>query len=216
MVYTIVRLLFKIFFRGFFRLKISGLENVDQFKEGGFLIAVNHISNLDPFLSGTFIKRKIYFFSKKELFKNKLGHWLFTNLNCLPVDRANPGPKAIKKIIAVLGAGEGLTIFPEGTRSKDGNIQDIKPGTGMIVAKTKVPLIPCYLTGTNKALPKGSFFPKRCDITISYGTPLLFEKIFSKEKSTKEDYLLIGEQIKKAFEDLKKGDTPSPEKRADT
>ena len=156
MIYTIVKLLFKFFFRIFFRLKISGLENVDQFKQGGFIIAVNHISNLDPFLSGTFIQRKIYFFSKKELFKNRLGHWFFTNLKCIPVNRANPGPKAMTKIISVLKEGEGLTIFPEGTRSKDGNIQDIKPGTGMIVCKTKVPLIPCYITGTNNALPKGS------------------------------------------------------------
>ena len=116
-----------------FRIKVSGREHVPE--EGGFILALNHISYYDPPLAGSFIRREVFFFTKKELFRIPLFGALLRRLNTLPVSRGAIDRKALDLAVGVIREGFGLTIFPEGTRSKTGNFLLPRAGVGMIAVQ---------------------------------------------------------------------------------
>ncbi|MFQ5454417.1 MAG: lysophospholipid acyltransferase family protein, partial [Candidatus Zixiibacteriota bacterium] len=136
-------LLFRIISKFVFRIKVSGQQHIP--KKSGFILATNHISYYDPIIVGSWINRQIYFLAKKELFKNKFFAWILKGTNSLPVRRGGFDRKALELSINVITNGNGLTFFPEGTRSKTDNFLDPKPGIGMIAIKAKCPVIPGYI-----------------------------------------------------------------------
>ena len=129
-----------------FRIKISGGENFPP--SGGFILATNHISYYDPPLVGSWAPRQVYFFAKQELFKNKLFGWIIRQTNALPVRRGAIDRQALELSLDVISRGYGLTIFPEGTRSKTGALQPGKPGVSYLAAKSGYPVLPVALMGT--------------------------------------------------------------------
>jgi 1-acyl-sn-glycerol-3-phosphate acyltransferase len=143
-------------------------------KTGPFLLACNHSSNLDPFLAGCFISRDIYFFARKTLFKPGFANWILRKFNSIPVDRDGGDVSALKKVLELLKQGEGVLIFPEGTRSPDGLIQTAKKGVGMMACRAQVPVVPVHIIGSFDVWGKGGKFPKFLPghIRLVYGQPL--------------------------------------------
>jgi 1-acyl-sn-glycerol-3-phosphate acyltransferase len=150
-----------------FDLKVYGREHIPP--EGGALLLSNHQSNLDPVLLAVQLQRKISFIAKSELFENRIFSWLIRSLNAFPVRRGETDVGAIKEAIRRLREGRILTMFPEGTRTRDGNIGKIQPGIAMLVRRAGVPVIPAVIDGSFQAWPRGVKLFRPYPIRVMYG-----------------------------------------------
>jgi 1-acyl-sn-glycerol-3-phosphate acyltransferase len=177
--------------KALFRLRIIGRENLIE--EGPAIIAANHQSYLDPPLIGVACRRELHYLARNTLFKNKLFGWILTEVNSIPVDRDRGDVGAFRAVIKLLKDGHRTVIFPEGTRTLTGQIQKARPGVGMIVAKTLVPVVPARVFGSFEAWPKNGKF-KPHPITVVIGNAMRFTKddVASAER---EVYQKISERI---------------------
>ena len=135
-----------------YRVKINGIENLKD--DQPFIISANHIHIFDPVILATLTKRQIFFLSKKELFEKKLFAKFFGKLGVIPVDRDNTDIKAIKSCFRVIRDGNILGIFPEGTRVKTIDINNMKKGVALIALKNKVNILPIHIEGTYRIFSK--------------------------------------------------------------
>lgn len=115
-------------------------------------------------------------------------------MNAIPIDRGRMAVAAIRNALSILSDGEALLVFPEGTRSQDGLIQDGKAGIGMIAYRSRVPIVPLFLSGAHNVLPRGSRIPKMCRVTAAFGRPLFFADLLS-EKAGQDVYEKISERV---------------------
>ena len=167
MTYWIVRFLTLCFSKIFFPFQVHGVENI--LPRGAFIYASNHISYLDPVVLAISCQRRISFVAKDSLFKNKLFGWFISNLDAFPIKRESADIGAIRETIKRLKQGRAVLIFPQGTRIHDPDFRKVESGIGMITVKSGVPVVPVYVTGTDRALPEGAKFFKRYPITIYIG-----------------------------------------------
>lgn len=184
-----------------FSLEIEGLEHIPQ--AGPFILASNHASHFDPPAIGSIIGRNIFFFARKSLFKPGFAKWLLDQLNTIPVDRDGDSDiGALRRTIKVLEEGEGLVLFPEGTRTHDGTLGAAKPGVGLIACKTQAPVIPVVIRGSYDALPRGARFPTwGHPLRIQFGRPLL-PAAYDSLRRDKERYVQASKVIMQAIEAL--------------
>jgi 1-acyl-sn-glycerol-3-phosphate acyltransferase len=157
--------------RIFFRFRVVHRERVIQ--NGPVILAMNHQSYLDPPLAGITCDRAIYFLARRTLLDVPLLGWLLQKLNVIPVNQEGVDRGAIKALIRLLKAGNGVLVFPEGSRTLDGKLQPAEPGLGLVIAKTLAPVVPMRIFGAHEALPRGGglrFVP----ITIVIGEPIFF------------------------------------------
>ena len=169
MFYKLTRFIFKIFFGILFRPKIIGIENIPA--EGGFILSANHVSNWDPPFLGTFAGREVCFMAKEELFKNPVFSAAIRKLHAFPVKRDSADKNAIKNAVKILKGGNCLGIFPEGTRSKTGNLGKAESGVSLIAAMTKAPIIPAAIINTEKIFSDEVKFPH---LVLVFGKPMNF------------------------------------------
>ena len=160
--------------QSFFDLQIYGQDNIIE--EGPALLAMNHQSFLDPPFAGICCRREIYYFGRKTLFDVPVLGFLLRQISVIGVDRDGSDGAALKAVIRVLREGGCTILFPEGTRTRDGNLQPAKPGAGFIIAKTLAPVVPMRIFGAFDAFPRGTKFPRCHPITIVIGEPIRFTK----------------------------------------
>lgn len=154
-----------------FRLKSRGVSNIP--KTGGALLVCNHQSMLDPVLFGVHLPRKLNFVAKAELFeKHKAFTWLIRSLGALPLHRGQADLAAMRETINRLKSGMLVTLFPEGTRTLDGEVRPLQPGVGLLVKRAQVPIIPAVVDGSFEALPPNARYPRPHPIRLLYGPPL--------------------------------------------
>lgn len=131
-----------------FRLQIEGEENVP--KDGPFILVANHLHNLDPVFTAAACPRRVHYMAKIELFKVPVIRTIIRWVGAFPVNRGKMDREAIRHGQAVLQAGYGLGIFPEGTRSLSMKIHRVMPGAGLFAARGDVPIVPCAVTGSER------------------------------------------------------------------
>jgi 1-acyl-sn-glycerol-3-phosphate acyltransferase len=141
-------------------------------RRGGVLLVSNHQSYLDPVLVGVYLPRPMSFLAKSELFRNRLFSWLIRSLNAFPVRQGAGDVGAVKEMIKRLREGHMLNIFPEGSRTENGEMGPMEPGAALVVRKAGVPIVPCVVDGSFKAWPKGQKFPKPHRVSVMFGPPL--------------------------------------------
>ncbi len=138
--------LMKVAFKTIFPVKYHGLERAQM--DAPFILIGNHSHFLDPLLIGVALHRyHARFMSKKELFSNRIMAWILNKLLAIPVDRHNMDMGAMRAALKVVKDGHVLGIFPEGTRHKEGVMQDMESGASMIALRSRVRLLPAYIAG---------------------------------------------------------------------
>jgi len=164
------------------RLEISGREHLPA--HGPFVLAANHCSHLDALSLVAAIRprhrERAFPIAAGDVFFQTRPSSLFSAivLNALPMWRKNCGPHALADLRRKLETEKCIfIIFPEGSRSRDGAMRQFKPGLGMLVAETSVPIVPCYIGGTFNALPPERKFPRPALIRIALGPRLTFANV---------------------------------------
>jgi 1-acyl-sn-glycerol-3-phosphate acyltransferase len=158
--------------RLFFRFRVIHRERMIQ--TGPVILAMNHQSYLDPPLAGTACDRAIYFLARRTLLDVPLLGWVLPKLNVIPVNQEGVDRSAIKAVIRVLQAGNGVLVFPEGSRTSDGTLQPAEPGMGLVIAKTLAPVVPMRIFGAREALPRSGGRLRFVPITVVIGEPIFF------------------------------------------
>src|SRR5204862_6777071 len=166
--YHLSRLLAQLFF-GF---RIINRERVIQ--TGPVILTMNHQSFFDPPLAGNACDRPIFFLAKKSLMNVPILGWLLPKLNVIPVNLEGGDRSALKALIRILSAGECALVFPEGTRTPDGNLQPAQPGLGLVIAKTRAPGVPTRIFGAYDAWPIHGKIRLWKKITIVVEEPIHF------------------------------------------
>ena len=200
--YNLSRDAFEIAIRIFFKMHIVGKENIP---DAPFIVAANHASLLDPPLVGIACKwRTVNFMVKQELRDFPVIGTLWTqNVACIPVRRGDNSIKGLREAIRRIKNGSIVGIFPEGTRSVDGSLQEAKTGTGFLIALAKVPVLPIYSFGTAEALPRGQKAKIGSKVGAIVGKPISLEELGTRGKTSKEDYEKIGNLVMERIAALK-------------
>lgn len=171
--YTVGQVICRVFTTLWFDLHVRGVENVPR--KGGVLIVANHQSLLDPILVGVRLPRPTSYLAKSELFENKHFSWLIRSLYAFPVRQGEGDVGAVREAIRRLQDGNALVLFPEGSRTEDGELTPIEGGVGLIVRKAGVPVVPCVIEGSYAAWPKGMKRFHSGEIDVRFGTPMRFD-----------------------------------------
>jgi 1-acyl-sn-glycerol-3-phosphate acyltransferase len=153
-----------------FRLRCHGRERLPA--TGGYLLLSNHQSFLDPPLVGLVVPRRVNFLARQTLFRNRIFAWFISSLDAIPIDRDGIGLSGLKETLRRLKRGEIVLLFPEGTRSVDGELQSLKPGFSALAQRAGVPLVPIALDGAQIAFAKGAKFPRPAVIHLAVGEPI--------------------------------------------
>ncbi|HHX77067.1 MAG TPA: 1-acyl-sn-glycerol-3-phosphate acyltransferase [Firmicutes bacterium] len=174
MFYSIVKSIFRLFFLLFYPYKVEGRDNIPS--KGPLIVCSNHISWLDPPLIGVIMPRKVHFMAKEELFDIFLLGAAIKKLDAFPVKRGSADLKTIKTALKHLKNKEFLSLFPEGTRSKTGEIGEALPGVALIALKSEAPVLPAAIKGRYKLFRK---------VKVNIGKPLVFPAYYG-QKAKKE------------------------------
>jgi 1-acyl-sn-glycerol-3-phosphate acyltransferase len=176
----------QIYLRLFFRIQVEGKEHIPR--RGKLLLAANHVSAYDPPLVGCVVPRVLYFLAKKELFRNPLLGALLRFYHCIPVDRSGFSHTTLRQINRLLSAGEAILLFPEGTRSRSGQVERGKNGVGMIAAMNQANVVPVRLEGLLGV--RGSLL-RRPRIKVVFGPALSIIPFMQNGRADKEIYQKI-------------------------
>ncbi|MDP2938787.1 MAG: lysophospholipid acyltransferase family protein [Candidatus Omnitrophota bacterium] len=172
--YHIFRFILILLFKIIFGLEVIGVENIPR--RVGFILASNHLSNLDPLILGVACIRELNFMAKEDLFRNSFFSSLLDNVGAFPVRRDYVDVSAIKEAISRLKSGAVVLVFPEGTRGRSEDQLQVQLGVALLANKANCPILPAFITGADKAMPRGSKFIKPTKITVRFGRLLSFDK----------------------------------------
>lgn len=176
-----------------YRIKVIGKENFP--KEGGVLLCTNHIDNLDPPVVGITCPRTVHFMAKEELFSKPILKTLLPQVQSYPVKRGMSDRNAFRQTIKLLKDGKVVGLFPEGTRSKTGEIGKGLAGAGFFALKGgDAKVIPCAIVGPYKAFSQ---------LKVVYGEPIDMTPYRERKASAEEVTDAIMAEISKLIEQHK-------------
>ena len=170
--YRVAYAIFRVIFQIFFRIKVVGAENIPE--KDGFLVCSNHFSATDPIkVCIAFKGHQICYMAKKELFKIPIFNLVIKAFGAFPVDRSKADVGAIKHMLHLLESGRDGGMFPQGTRHPEKDPRDtaLKPGAGMICARTRATVVPVFIGQKN--FRHKNFVPT----TVIIGKPISFEEM---------------------------------------
>jgi 1-acyl-sn-glycerol-3-phosphate acyltransferase len=166
--------LFRLIYATYFRWRVFDPENVPL--HGPVILACNHQSFLDPPLVGSALHRPVNYLARESLFRFPILGAILRSWNVVPVDRDGGGAAGLRAILDRLLKGGAILLFPEGTRSKEGNLQPARSGIGLTVIKSNAPVVPVRVFGTFKAYNRTHKFPRPHPVAVKYGRPIDFSR----------------------------------------
>ena len=170
--YELVRLVLTPYLLFFFRTRAIDSDKVPA--DGPAIVAPNHFSFLDHFFVAVYLRRKVHFMAKSQLFKRPL-QFVYTHGGVFPVRRGHRDEEAFKTAHAVLARGGIVVMYCEGGRSRTGELGEAKPGIGRLALESGAPVVPTALVGSERVRDwKRLQFPK---VTVQFGDPIRFEKV---------------------------------------
>ena len=153
-----------------FQVRVRGRERAPRY--GGVLVLSNHQSYFDPVLVGLACDRQLNYLARSTLFGFAPLRLLIQSLDAIPIDREGIGLAGLKETLRRLKRGELVLIFPEGTRTRDGEMSPLKPGFSALAKRAGVPLLPVGIDGAYQAWPRRQLLPGASTIHIQFGEPL--------------------------------------------
>jgi 1-acyl-sn-glycerol-3-phosphate acyltransferase len=168
--YYVLRCAIIPFLKTYFRLNVTGLENLP--KKTNFIIVSNHVSFLDPLLIMAAVPQKIYCIALRDIYKFAWLRWF------LRMADAVPSGSSSARALALLHGNNVVGLFPEGGVSRDGKLKEFRRGAALLALKTGRPIVPCAVLGTFEALPFGKRFPKPVTLKVRVGKPIYLLKEF--------------------------------------
>lgn len=169
-----------------YRVKVTGREHFP--KEGGVLICANHIDNLDPPVVGMTSPRDIHFMAKAELFQAPILKGILPKINAFPVKRGMSDREALRQGLGLLKDGRVLGLFPEGTRSKNGELGEGLSGAGFFALRSNAHIVPCAIIGPYRLFGR---------LKVVYGKPMDFSEFREQKVSADTATKAIMEEIRK-------------------
>jgi 1-acyl-sn-glycerol-3-phosphate acyltransferase len=163
-----------------YRTDYSGRENIPA--SGGVLVVSNHQSHFDPPLVGTGIRRQMHYVARRTLFTFRPFGWFLKSVGAFPIERDGIGLGGIKESLKLLKHGEMVLIFPEGTRTSDGEIGRFRPGFTMLAARTSACILPVAIDGAYQVWPRSQRFPGLGKIYVRYGKPIPHAEIAGRDE----------------------------------
>ncbi len=198
MIYRVIWFICRGLFTLFWRYRIRGAHHLPA--TGPVLVASNHVSYMDPPVVAVGVWRPLRFMAKEELFRGAFARFI-RQIGAFPVKRGAVDRAALKQSFDILESGQGLVLFPEGTRGEGGELRAPEMGVGMIAYRAGVPVVPCYVHGTDQAMPrKGGI--RLAPISVTYGEPMHFAAPEGARAGRKE-YELAAQQIMAAIAALR-------------
>ncbi|MCA9195656.1 MAG: 1-acyl-sn-glycerol-3-phosphate acyltransferase [Planctomycetales bacterium] len=194
--YRTVQYLARFFGVTLFQLRCYGREHTNF--DGPALILSTHQSHFDPVLIGATFNERLNYLARKTLFNSRIFATVITLLDAIELDRDRSGIAGLKETIKRLKSGSKVLIFPEGTRSTDGKIGELKPGFLAVARRCQVPLLPVAITGAYEALPKGTKFPRNVPLRVAIGPRVEFSEY--SELSDDETLSLLSQRLKECYE----------------
>ncbi|HEU5061560.1 MAG TPA: lysophospholipid acyltransferase family protein [Solirubrobacterales bacterium] len=168
--YTLVRLILTIPTILLYRVRGIGVKNVP--KDGPLVLAPNHFSQMDHFLVGVYLRRKVRFMAKSQMFGPPVLTYVYKHGGVFPVRRGHRDEEALETARQLLDQGEMLLVYAEGGRSRSQKLGEPKPGIGRIALETGAPIVPVAIHGSERARQwKRLYFPK---VTVQFGEPVSF------------------------------------------
>jgi 1-acyl-sn-glycerol-3-phosphate acyltransferase len=167
--YRVVQYLLAILATVLVRWRATGQGNIPA--TGGVLLVSNHLSFLDVILLGISLRRPLNYVARSTLFVSILG-WFIRSVGAFPIQREGMGASGMKETLRRLRAGGIVTLFPEGTRSYDGQLGPLKPGIAVLVQRVGVPVVPAGVAGMFEVWPRSRPFPVPHPVRIHYGRPI--------------------------------------------
>lgn len=197
---SLAALAIRIWLGIYHRLTVIGKDNLPQ--EGSYVLVANHSSHLDALCLSSIIPLKalhrLFPVAAMDYFFATVPRTIFSAvfINALPFGRYSNTRHSLKLCQELLSnPGNMLLIFPEGTRSSSGELGEFKAGVGLLLAGTKVPVIPCYIDGAYRACPKGRCFPLPSKIQIVIGAPRPFKDMPEGKESAEKISMALRESI---------------------
>lgn len=191
---------FRVFFRIGFRCRAFNTERVPL--HGPVILASNHASYFDPPLVGSCLPRGISYLARDSLFRYPGLGWLLRQWDSVPMDRDGGGAAGLKAIFDRLRAGGAIILFPEGTRTHDGNFLPARSGLGLVVIKSSAPVVPVRVFGTFEAYGRHMKFPRPHGVTVKFGQRMDFARLRAEARSKscpkarqKEIYQQVADEI---------------------
>ncbi|MDE0043128.1 MAG: AMP-binding protein, partial [Candidatus Poribacteria bacterium] len=204
----LIRFGIRTVFRRRFSLRCDGLEHIPI--GAPYIIASNHSSHLDTPAIITALgveSRKLRPLSARDYFYNsRLKAWFVSQcLNTLPFDRTDNSLQSLRVAQEALLRNENLLIYPEGTRSMNGELQSFKPGLGLLAHEAGVPVVPAHVSGTYEALPKGKSLPRKSKVRVVFGEAVApgFSEDSTMKTSKREIYRKIADEVRTRIEQLR-------------
>ena len=197
---------FRFVYKFYFGWRVYNPERVPL--TGPVILASNHASFLDPPLVGAGVRRDINYLARESLFRFPVIGWVLRNWNSVPVDREGGGAAGLRAILDRLLDGGAIILFPEGTRTRDGNLQQARSGIGLTVIKSNCPVVPVRVFGTFKAFGRHARFPRPCSrIAVKYGQPMWFKELREEARTCskprlKEIYQQVADELMVAITKL--------------
>ena len=175
--YAVGQFLLRLFYVPVYRIRVIGRENVP--KEGPVLLCSNHVTMKDPVILGIAQRRQVFYMAKEELFQNGFIGGVLRGLGAFPVKRGTGGTDALEDAYALLEENAEVGVLIEGTRSKTGELQRPKTGAALLHYRTKAPVVPVCITGSEGGRP----LPFR-RTEIRFGKPIPAEELAIPDESS--------------------------------
>jgi 1-acyl-sn-glycerol-3-phosphate acyltransferase len=163
-----------------YRTRYTGLENIPA--EGPVLAVSNHQSHFDPPLVGVGSPRRMNYVARRTLFDVPIIGRLMASVDAIPIDRDGLGLGGIKESLRRLKNGEMVLIFPEGTRTPDGEVKAFRPGFSALAVRSKASILPIGIDGAYEAWPRSQSRPGFGRIRVHFGRPIPFEEIVGRDE----------------------------------
>jgi len=180
----------------FYRVRVHDERYVPM--TGGAMLLANHQSHLDPPAIGSVVRRRTNFLARKTLFTWPL-NWHISLLDAIPLDQEGISLSGIKETLRRMRNGEAVVIFPEGSRTWDGEMQPLMPGFCLLARRCRVPLVPVGIAGAYEAWRRGTPAPKLSGVIhIQFGPPMMPEE--SAKYSDQELLAEVDRRIRECFE----------------